>query len=85
MRTQWTYAIPVFLGFGHPAGGSVSCVLLRSVDLRREVVELKTVELSLQNSLPFANSQPTTPMIQVTAWLQIAENDLLTANPNHEF
>jgi hypothetical protein len=46
---------------------------------------LKTIKLSLQNSLPFADNQPTTPMIQVVAWLGIAENDLLTSNPNNDF
>jgi hypothetical protein len=46
---------------------------------------LKTIKLSLQNSLPFANNQPTTPMIQVVVWLGIAENDLLTSNPNNDF
>ncbi len=49
------------------------------------ITALKTVELTFQNSLPFANSQPTTPMIQVVTWLGIAENDLLTGNPNGDF
>jgi hypothetical protein len=46
---------------------------------------MKTVKLSLQNSLPFANNQPSTPMIQVLQWLTIAENDLITANPLGDF
>jgi hypothetical protein len=28
---------------------------------------------------------PPAPMIQVTTWLQIAKNDLLTGNPNNDF
>ncbi len=46
---------------------------------------MQTVKLSLQNSLPFANNQPTTPMIQVLAWLDIAKNDLITSNPLNDF
>jgi hypothetical protein len=46
---------------------------------------LKTLELFLQNSLPFANNQPTTPMIQAGAWLDIAEHALIPGNPNNAF
>jgi len=46
---------------------------------------LRTVKLSLQNSLPFANNMPTVPMSQVVTWLGIAENDLITQNPLHDF
>ena len=46
---------------------------------------LRTVKLSLQNSLPFANSQPSVPMSQVVTWLSIAEGDLITANPLNDF
>jgi hypothetical protein len=46
---------------------------------------LRTVKQSLQVSLPFANSQPTVPMTQVAVWLNIAENDLITSNPNKDF
>lgn len=46
---------------------------------------LRTVKQSLQLSLPFANNQPTVPMNQVVTWLQIAENDLVTSNPNQDF
>jgi hypothetical protein len=35
--------------------------------------------------MPFADNQPTVPMIQIVTWLGIAENDLLTSNPNGEF
>jgi hypothetical protein len=46
---------------------------------------MKTVKQSLQATLPFANQQPSTSMTQVATWLQIAENDLITSNPNHDF
>jgi hypothetical protein len=46
---------------------------------------LRTVQQLLQNSLPFANNQPTTPMMQAAQWLQIAENALIPGNPNNEF
>ncbi|HEX9298287.1 MAG TPA: hypothetical protein VF881_20750, partial [Polyangiaceae bacterium] len=46
---------------------------------------LRTVKLSLENSLPFANNQPTTPMIQVLAWLDIAKNNLIASNPLNDF
>jgi cytochrome c peroxidase len=46
---------------------------------------LRTVKLLLQNSLPFANNQPTVPMSQAVTWLAIAENALLPGNPNHAF
>jgi hypothetical protein len=46
---------------------------------------LTTLKLLLQNSLPFANNQPSTPMIQVQDWLQIARQDLLPTNPNNAF
>jgi hypothetical protein len=39
----------------------------------------------LENSLPFADNQPTTPMIQVQTWLGIARQDLLPGNPNDAF
>ena len=46
---------------------------------------LRTVKQSLENSLPFANSAPAVPMSQVLTWLNIAENNLITANPLHDF
>ena len=46
---------------------------------------LRTVKLSLQNSLPFANNAPSVPMSQVATWLGIAENNLITANPLNDF
>jgi cytochrome c peroxidase len=46
---------------------------------------LRTVKLSLQNSLPFANSAASVPMSQVVTWLGIAESDLITANPLNDF
>ncbi len=46
---------------------------------------LTTLKLLLQNSMPFANSEPTTPMIQAEAWLQIARQDLLPTNLNNVF
>jgi hypothetical protein len=47
---------------------------------------LKTVALSLQDSLPYANNQPSVPMSQVATWLTIAKMDLLPASqPNQDF
>jgi hypothetical protein len=58
---------------------------LNGVATANGISALKTVLLSLQNSLPFANNEPTVPMMQIVAWLQVAENDLLTSNPNSDF
>jgi len=46
---------------------------------------LRTVKLLLQNTLPFANDQPVTSMIQASTWLSIAQRDLLPGNPNDDF
>jgi hypothetical protein len=46
---------------------------------------LRTVKLFLQDSLPFANNQPTVPMNQVVTWLDIAERALVPGNPNNAF
>jgi len=46
---------------------------------------LRVVKLTLENSLPFANNQPVSPMIQAATWLDIAKRDLLPGNPNNEF
>jgi hypothetical protein len=46
---------------------------------------LTTIKLMLQNSLPFADNQPTVVMNQTVTWLAIAENALITSNPLHDF
>jgi cytochrome c peroxidase len=46
---------------------------------------LVTIKLLLQNSLPFANSQPTVVMNQAVTWLAIAEGNLITSNPLNDF
>jgi hypothetical protein len=58
---------------------------LNGVATINAISALKTVLLSWQNSLPFANNEPTVPMMQIVAWLQVAEDDLLTSNPNGDF
>lgn len=46
---------------------------------------LRTLKLLFTNSLPFANQGSTTVMLQAAAWLDIAEHNLLTGNPNADF
>jgi hypothetical protein len=58
---------------------------MRGTATANAINAMKTVKLSLQNSLPFANNQPSTPMIQVLEWLRIAEAALITANPLGDF
>jgi hypothetical protein len=47
--------------------------------------ELQLVKAALQNALPPAKSRPSTHMAHAIAHLGAAKNDLLTANPNHDF
>jgi hypothetical protein len=48
-------------------------------------IALLNVKAILENTLPFANQQPSTEMIQVLTWLGLARGDLLTGNPDNEF
>jgi hypothetical protein len=63
----------------------LSAPALSSQATANAVTALKTVKLTLQNSLPFASNEPPAPMIQAITWLGIAETDLLTSNPNNDF
>jgi hypothetical protein len=49
------------------------------------VIALINVKAIFQNTLPFANQEPSTEMIQVLTWLGLAKNDLLATNPNNDF
>ena len=49
------------------------------------LVALRTVELTLQNSLPFAAEAPEAPLVQALTWLDIARRDLVPGNPNNDF
>jgi hypothetical protein len=49
------------------------------------LVALRTVALILQNSEPYADQQPLTPMLQALTWLDIAKRDLVPGNPNNDF
>jgi hypothetical protein len=46
---------------------------------------LVTLKLHLQNSLPFADNQPSVPMSQAITWLGIAESNLIPQNPLNDF
>jgi hypothetical protein len=63
----------------------LSAPALQGLATANAIKALQTVLLSLQDSLPFADAQPAVPMSQVATWLGIAENDLLTSNPNSDF
>jgi cytochrome c peroxidase len=49
------------------------------------VVALRTVELTLENTLPFADAPPEAPLIQALTWLEEARRDLVPTNPNADF
>jgi cytochrome c peroxidase len=46
---------------------------------------LRVVKLLIENSMPFINNQPVSPMIQASTWLDIAKRDLAPGNPNNDF
>jgi len=48
-------------------------------------VALRTVELTLQNTLPFAAAPPEAPLVQALTWLDLARRDLIPGNPNGDF
>jgi cytochrome c peroxidase len=49
------------------------------------LVALRTVELTLENTLPFASEPPPAPLIQALTWLDLARRDLVPTNPNADF
>ena len=49
------------------------------------LVALRTVELTLENTLPFAGAPPEAPLVQALTWLDLARRDLIPENPNGDF